>query len=159
MRDVNNLLGHQTKTPQVSEIVVHSPNGQGNIDNSCRHFTVIRTLTGQSMSVNLNVDQGTVVTIIQPGVYSMSYSGDYNSSTSSSVAITRNATSAGASDANTLVSGAAGATNYPICIATTSYLAAGDKIRVTTPGNLLTGNTVNQVNAVNCIFRIVRVSP
>lgn len=161
MLDINNLLGFQTKTPQRSEIVLDSPNGQGGVYTSVLAFTVQRKIAGEAFSAVGLSDfvYGSAIRINEDGEYFFAYMGDYNSASTSSVAITRNSkilTAAPSLD-DVLVNGVS-ATSIPNCISGCAILKAGDLIRVQTPGNLVTSNTVNQTLSQTLSFKMTKLN-
>jgi hypothetical protein len=159
--DVNNLLGFPSKSQQISEVVLDSPNGQGNINTSVKLFTALRKSVGSALSAIgvFDVDYSTYVLVNEDGIYAYSYGSDYNAAAASSVSITRNSRTLNAAPSLDDVLIATGSpSGVPISVTGISFFRAGDKIRVQTPGGLFSSNTVNQVGGQAQSFRITQVA-
>lgn len=155
MLDINNLLGYQPKTPQISQVVATGGSGAGSASNNrIRRFTTLKESLGAAITYVPDAVNGDSFRINQSGMYSMSWL-DVRAAGVLSIGITVNQPD---------LTIAAGSLTYPIkllanditaaqlgCITVSSYLKEGDIVRAN--DNAQASGT----NANDVMFRITQI--
>lgn len=125
-----------------SSLLLDTPNGHGSTNTCIRNFTVQRSFTdkGDFTVVYNDATNGTSVTIVNPGIYAITYAGDYRGAGASIVGLSKNSnqltTAIGAITATDVVAYEYASTGYPVVVCVVIALAAGDVIRPHSDGLL-----------------------
>lgn len=139
-----------------AEVSVTTPNGYGSTNGFVRLFSAIDVNVGGAMTLANDASLGTSVTVNEDGIYSVSYTWDYCSTGSTTIAVTKNSTHLSVLP---LVSEAIASFDTPAAniangVSRTLSLKAGDVIR---PQAGISSPAPNSTNA-RTRFSMVKVS-
>lgn len=150
MRDVNTLLGFQSKTPQRSIVRVQG-SVSGSNDGRSRTWTRVVENTGSDLVYNKDTANGDVITIVSAGLYIVYYT-DSSAAANDQFGVVRNKDGGGtvlsdmtsANDYRDLIALAQASTaNVPAGSCAPIFLNSGDRIRCVTAGLGAVGANVN----------------